>query len=131
MIMLNPSIVALKTITAELPQDSRVAQKTCKTLTPKLLNQLRVVCAFLWYPSALTTHLQASIPAPSMIDILSILSTLVTRFPTYMSDPSVMPQPLAVLIPLLDHSRPAVRKRAIVTLGMCIRVRFHPSFNDT
>ena len=53
-----------------------------------------------------------------MIDILAILSTLVTRFPAYMSDPSMNPHPLTVLIPLLDHSRPAVRKRAIVTLGL-------------
>lgn len=52
-----------------------------------------------------------------MIDILAILSTLVTRFPIYMGSHHMNPQPLAVLTPLLDHSRPAVRKKAIVTLG--------------
>jgi cullin-associated NEDD8-dissociated protein 1 len=34
-----------------------------------------------------------------------------------MSNPSFNPQPLSVLTPLLDHPRPAVRKRSIITLG--------------
>jgi cullin-associated NEDD8-dissociated protein 1 len=52
-----------------------------------------------------------------MIDILAILSTLVTRFPAYLSDPTLQPQPISVLVPLLQHPRPAVQKRATVTLG--------------
>lgn len=34
------NFVALKTITAELPQDSKLAPQTCAKLTPELLNQL-------------------------------------------------------------------------------------------
>ena len=34
---------ALKTITAELPQDSKLAPNACANLTPKLLNQIHNV----------------------------------------------------------------------------------------
>lgn len=37
------SIQALKTITAELPQNSSLAPKACANLTPKLLNQVQNV----------------------------------------------------------------------------------------
>lgn len=42
---------------------------------------------------------------------------MISRFPTYLSDPALEPAPLSVLTPLLGHSRPAVRKRAITTLA--------------
>ena len=42
---------------------------------------------------------------------------MISRFPAYLSDPGLQPAPLGVLTPLLNHSRPAVRKRAITTLA--------------
>jgi len=42
---------------------------------------------------------------------------LVTHFPTYVSSLALSPPPIQVITPLLTHSRPAVRKRAIVTLS--------------
>lgn len=38
------SFIALKTMTAELPQESNLAPSTCTKLIPKLLNQLQNVC---------------------------------------------------------------------------------------
>ena len=48
---------------------------------------------------------------------MSTLSILITRFPAHFADPLIKPQPLTAITPLLTHSRPAVRKRAILTLS--------------
>lgn len=93
--------LALKTITSELPLEGKIASKACEKLTPKLLTQLS----------------NPSIPPETLIETLSILSILITRFPVYLADPNLEPQPLVVLTPLLQHTRPAVRKRAIATLA--------------
>ncbi|KAL4071187.1 armadillo-type protein [Scleroderma yunnanense] len=93
--------LALKTITSELPPDGRIAGKACAKLTPKLLNQV----------------LNPDTPPDTLIETLSTLSILITRFPAHFSDPLMKPQPLAAIAPLLTHSRPAVRKRAILTLS--------------
>jgi len=37
-------LLALKTITAELPPDGRIAASACAKLTPKLLGQIQNVC---------------------------------------------------------------------------------------
>ncbi|KAL6300990.1 TIP120-domain-containing protein [Sparassis latifolia] len=95
------SSLALKTITAELPPEGKIAAKACEKLTPKLLVQLS----------------NSNTPPETLIETLSILSILISRFPTYLSNPSLEPQPLAVLTPMLSHPRPAVRKRAITTLA--------------
>ena len=49
------------------------------------------------------------------METLSILSILITRFPGYLAN--VEPAPVPVLTPILNHPRPAVRKRAITTLA--------------
>ncbi|KAI0761177.1 ARM repeat-containing protein [Trametes elegans] len=91
--------LALKTITAELPPEGKIAQKACEKLTPKLLGQL-----------------QSSTTAPeTLIETLSILSILISRFPGYLVNLQVLP--VQVLTPMLSHPRPAVRKRAITTLA--------------
>lgn len=56
------------------------------------------------------------------METLAILSILITRFPSYLSDPNLQPPPLSVLTPLLSHPRPAVRKRAITTLAQFLPV---------
>ncbi|OBZ78570.1 Cullin-associated NEDD8-dissociated protein 1 [Grifola frondosa] len=76
--------LALKTITAELPPDGKIATKACERLTPKLLGQLA----------------NADTPPETLIETLSILSILISRFPVYMS--TVQPQPLTVLTPMLS-----------------------------
>lgn len=60
---------------------------------------------------------KSSTPPETLLETLSILSILITRFPAHMSTMTLQPPPVQVMIPLLSHSRPAVRKRAIVTLG--------------
>lgn len=93
--------LALKTITSELPVDGKLAPKACAKLAPKLL----------------VTASNPSTPPETLIETLAILSILVSRFPTYVAGPDIKPSPLSVLTPLLSHARPAVRKRAIVTLA--------------
>ena len=65
-----------------------------------------------------------------MIETLSILSILITRFPVYLADPNLEPQPLAVLTPLLQHTRPAVRKRAIATLAQFLPLTQPQHFSE-
>ncbi|KAI0917813.1 hypothetical protein AcV7_007119 [Taiwanofungus camphoratus] len=93
--------LALKTITSELPPEGKTASKACEKLAPKLLVQLS----------------GPDTPPDTLIETLSILSILIHRFPSYVSSPDLRPQPLPVLTPMLSHSRPAVRKRAITTLA--------------
>ena len=61
--------------------------------------------------------MQPGIPPDTLLETLSILSILVTHFPTYISSLSLSPPPIQTITPLLTHARPAVRKRAIVTLS--------------
>ncbi|KAH9850563.1 ARM repeat-containing protein [Lenzites betulinus] len=91
--------LALKTITSELPPEGKIAHKACQKLTPKLLGQLQ----------------SPDTPPETLIETLSILSILISRFPGYIVNLDV--QPIQVLTPMLSHSRPAVRKRAITTLA--------------
>ncbi|KAJ3873718.1 armadillo-type protein [Lentinula edodes] len=100
------STLALKTITAELPPDGRVAASACAKLTPKLLAQIQ----------------SSDTPSEALVETLAILSILISRFPSHLSASSLTPHPLAVLVPLLSHPRPVVRKRAIVTLSQFITI---------
>ncbi|KAH7884046.1 armadillo-type protein [Phlebopus sp. FC_14] len=98
--------LALKTITSELPPGGKIAGKACTKLTPKLLGQV----------------LNPDTPPETLIETLSTLSILITRFPAHFSDPNLSPQPLPSIAPLLSHGRPAVRKRAILTLSQFVPV---------
>lgn len=60
---------------------------------------------------------QPDTPPETLIETLSILTILISRFPAYLSSPNLQPQPLTILTPLLSHPRTAVRKRAITTLA--------------
>ncbi|KAF7365527.1 Cullin-associated nedd8-dissociated protein 1 [Mycena venus] len=77
--------LALKTITAELPPDGKIAATACAKLTPKLLGQI----------SNPTT------PPEALVETLAILSILISRFPAHLSSTTLSPQPLTVLAPLL------------------------------
>ncbi|KAF9235878.1 armadillo-type protein [Melanogaster broomeanus] len=98
--------LALKTITSELPPDGKIAGRACAKLTPKLLGQVS----------------NPDTPPETLLETLSILSILITRFPAHFADPSLSPQPLTAIGPLLTHSRAAVRKRAISTLSQFVLV---------
>ncbi|KAI0325025.1 ARM repeat-containing protein [Cubamyces sp. BRFM 1775] len=91
--------LALKTITSELPTEGKITVKACEKLTPKLLGQLE----------------KSDTPPETLIETLSILSILISRFPGYLINLDT--QPIQVLTPMLSHPRPAVRKRAITTLA--------------
>jgi cullin-associated NEDD8-dissociated protein 1 len=65
---------------------------------------------------------QADTPPETLIETLSILSILISRFPTHVSSPPLTVEPLPLLTPLLSHPRPAVRKRAILTLSQFVPV---------
>ncbi|KAJ3495579.1 hypothetical protein NMY22_g19919 [Coprinellus aureogranulatus] len=82
--------LALKTITAELPPDGRIAASACAKLTPKLLGQIE----------------NPSTPPETLVESLSILTILISRFPNHLSNANPSPQPLKVLPPLLLHPRP-------------------------
>lgn len=73
---------------------------------------------------------QPGIPPETLIETLSILSILITRFPGYLADPNLQPQPLTVLTPLLSHTRPAVRKRAISTLAQFLPLSQSEHFTE-
>ena len=65
---------------------------------------------------------QSDTPPEALIETLSVLSILITRFAAFLSDAGLKPPPLETLSPLLSHPRPAVRKRAIVTLAQFLPV---------
>ncbi|KAJ7644420.1 armadillo-type protein [Roridomyces roridus] len=106
--------LALKTITAELPPDGKIAATACAKLTPKLLGQIS----------------NPSTPPEALVETLAILSILISRFPAHLSSATLTPQPLAVLAPLLVHPRPVVRKRAIITLAQFVPISQGYLFTD-
>ncbi|KAK1235725.1 hypothetical protein PQX77_001032 [Marasmius sp. AFHP31] len=108
------SALALKTITAELPADGKISQSACAKLTPKLLGQAE----------------NSGTPPEALIETLSILSILISRFPQHLSSENLSSPPLVVLAPLLSHPRPVVRKRAIVTLSQFIPISQPGLFED-
>ncbi|KAG7090596.1 hypothetical protein E1B28_009701 [Marasmius oreades] len=108
------SALALKTITAELPADGKISASACAKLTPKLLGQAE----------------KSDTPPEALVETLSILSILISRFPQNLSSATFSPPPLVVLAPLLSHSRPVVRKRAIVTLSQFIPISQPGLFNE-
>lgn len=65
---------------------------------------------------------QPNTPPDTLIETLMTLSILITRFPGLLASVDAQPPPLTVLAPLLSHSRPAVRKRAIGTLAQFVPV---------
>ncbi|GLB36748.1 putative TATA-binding protein interacting (TIP20) [Lyophyllum shimeji] len=106
--------LALKTITAELPPDGKVAATACAKLTPKLLGQIQ----------------NPKTPPEALVETLSILSILISRFPALLANGTFTPEPLTVLAPLLSHGRPVVRKRAIITLSQYIPISRLELFQD-
>ena len=86
-----------------------------KTLKPGVERE-QIMCLRSYW-RCLNNHRQPETPPDTLIETLSTLSILITRFPAHFSDPLTKPQPLAAIAPLLTHSRPAVRKRAILTLS--------------
>lgn len=100
------SSLALKTITAELPPDGKIATTACGKLAPKLLGQVQ----------------SSDTPPEALVETLSILSILITRFPSQIAATDFSPPPLTVLVALLSHPRPVVRKRAIITLSQFIPI---------
>jgi cullin-associated NEDD8-dissociated protein 1 len=97
-------------VTAELPQEGKLPEKACAKLAPKLLAQVE----------KLTT------PPETVIEMLSILSILVSRFPVYLAD--VYPSPIVTLTPLLTHPRIAVRKRAVFALAQFLPTASEQTF---
>jgi len=65
---------------------------------------------------------QPNTPPETLIETLSILSILISRFPTHVTSPPLALEPLPLLTSLLSHPRPAVRKRAILTLSQFVPV---------
>ncbi|KAG6828860.1 hypothetical protein H0H92_006567 [Tricholoma furcatifolium] len=106
--------LALKTITAELPPDGKVAATACAKLTPKLLGQIQ----------------DSKTPPEALIETLSILSILISRFPTLLTVTELKTPPLVVLAPLLSHPRPVVRKRAIITISQFIPISQTELFHE-
>ena len=69
----------------ELPGEGKITSKACAKLTPKLLDQLQNVCSyfccsFVIYSLFFHQTRQPSTPPETVIDTLSILSILASRF---------------------------------------------------
>lgn len=80
--------------------------------------------------TSLFSHLsQPDTPPEALLETLSILSILISRFPVHLSS-ATLPQPLAVLAPLLSHPRPVVRKRAILTIAQFVPISQPILFNE-
>lgn len=95
---------ALKTVTAELPSGAQLSERACLLLAPRLLEALR----------------NPSTPPETLIEMLAILSILVQRFPIYLAD--VEPSPVSTILPLVDHSKTPVRRRAVIVLAQAIPI---------
>lgn len=63
---------------------------------------------------------QKDTPPEALVEILSILSVLLLRFPQNLTSLTFTPHPLVTLAPLLSHARPVVRKKAIITISQYI-----------
>ena len=119
-----------------MPADGKISQSACAKLTPKLLGQaenVREGFLFLFFKD--TEDLcrpcnQSSTPPEALVETLSILSILISRFPQQLSSENLSSPPLVVLAPLLSHPRPVVRKRAIVTLSQFIPISPPGLFED-
>ncbi|KAK2459779.1 hypothetical protein APHAL10511_008211 [Amanita phalloides] len=108
------STLALKNISAELPKDAKVASSVCAQLVPQLLALLQ----------------NPTIAPETLVEILSVLIILISRFPEHLSSEEIKPPPIAVLAPLLSHPRPVVRKRAIAALAQFIPISHHTLFQQ-
>jgi cullin-associated NEDD8-dissociated protein 1 len=106
--------LALKTITSELPSDAKIAPSACAKLTPKLLTRVS----------------DTATPPEALVEALSILSILVSRFPTHVAAATKDLHPLPVISTLLSHARPVVRKRAIITLSQFAQISQSSSFDE-
>lgn len=113
----QPHNLALKTVVTEIPSEGTLAETACNKLVPQLLKQLQNVRTSPLSSTSRTSDSppQTSTPPETIIETLNTLSVLVTRFPQLTI--RAANDPVSVFVPLLDHSRPAVRKRTIITLG--------------
>ncbi|GAA5975297.1 hypothetical protein JCM5350_006418 [Sporobolomyces pararoseus] len=97
--------LGLKMVVAEVQPGSNLATTCCKDLVPEVLNQVT----------------NASSSAELLIDSMDLLSDIVTRFDsTIRGLPQTQSKILKASVPLLSHSRAAVRKRAVGTIATLI-----------
>ncbi|KAI8917458.1 armadillo-type protein [Entophlyctis helioformis] len=99
--------IGLKTVVVEFPVEHGVAGNLVKRLTPKLIQQL------------------ASNNAQAQLDVIDILSEVFSRFGSFLNNDPATCAPLQqsilnTLVPLLDHSRAAVRKRVTASIGFLV-----------
>ncbi|RKO89386.1 armadillo-type protein [Blyttiomyces helicus] len=109
--------VGLKTVIVEIPSHSQVAGNIIKRLIPKLIQQL----------SQNSQDVQ--------MDALDILSEVLSRFGQLLVSESSGGAQLQksiqkTLFPLLDHTRPAVRKRTTVAIGNLVTHSSDDLFNS-
>ncbi|KAM0790577.1 hypothetical protein ACM66B_004444 [Microbotryomycetes sp. NB124-2] len=108
--------LGLKTLVAEVPPTGHLATLCCNKLAPKVIVQLE-------NPSS-TSEL--------LIDSLDIVTDILSRFEsTIRTLPHIQSAALKAIVPLLSHSRPAVRKRAITTLSTLVSAAGDGKLFDT
>ncbi|GAA5941561.1 uncharacterized protein JCM15063_001621 [Sporobolomyces koalae] len=97
--------LGLKMVVAEVQPGSTLATTCCKDLVPEVLNQLT----------------QDASSAELLIDSLGLLADILARFDTTVRTmPQLQQKILQASVPLLGHSRPAVRKRTVATIASLI-----------
>ncbi|GAA6063291.1 hypothetical protein JCM10212_001410 [Sporobolomyces blumeae] len=97
--------LGLRMVVAEVQPGSGLASTCCTGLVPEVLAQV--------------TNSASS--AELLIDSLDLLSDIVSRFESTMrGQPQLQTKILKAIVPLLSHSRAAVRKRVVTTISTLI-----------
>jgi cullin-associated NEDD8-dissociated protein 1 len=114
--------LALRTVIRELSPHTDVGTLACSKLVPKLVAQLDKVRQQSNHTADMTDTVDEQKNAASEDTILGsteLLSDIFARFDaTIQAHTDFQRDALKVLVPLLDHPRPAVRKRVTDALGL-------------
>ncbi|ORX91195.1 Cullin-associated NEDD8-dissociated protein 1 [Basidiobolus meristosporus CBS 931.73] len=93
--------IGLKTVIVEIPSNSTVALNICQRLIPRLISQLDNNTIY-----------------EIQLDTLDVMIEVLSRFGILLvANPQLQSSIQNALILLLNHSRPAIRKRATVAIG--------------
>ena len=117
--------LGLKTVVAEIKPTSTLASTVSTRLVPKLIDQLKQASGksvrsapLAGQANSSIDRLQANSSPSLLIDCLDLLSDILSRFEATVSAIADLQKAvLGAVTSLLNNGRPAVRKRAVATLG--------------
>ncbi|GAA96313.1 uncharacterized protein L969DRAFT_76369 [Mixia osmundae IAM 14324] len=116
--------LGLRTVIRELPSTGKLASSACHKLIPKLCAQLSSglpPAPTNGKPATASSSSGATQAQDTLLGCTELLSEILISFEAIVrATPALQTQILQVLAPLLDHARPAVRKRTVDALGFLI-----------